>query len=99
MGIDQGSYSPHVLHKVVYAGVHNTSFAAGSKDLQVLSGLNVSQKQVERLTKRIGQERVDQRESQVAAFLKLPLLKKVSSPVAHPPDLAVVSMDGGRLQI
>ena len=65
----------------------------------MLSGLNVSQKQVERLTKRIGQERVDQRESQVAAFLKLPLLEKVSSPVAHPPDLAVVSMDGGRLQI
>ena len=61
--------------------------------------MNVTQKQVERLTKRIGQERVDQRESQVAAFLKLPLMEKVSSPVAHPPDLAVVSMDGGRLQI
>jgi hypothetical protein len=99
LGIDQGSYSPHVLHKVVYAGVHNTSFAAGSKDLQVLSGLNVPQKQVERLTKRIGQERVDQRESQVEAFLKLPLMEKLSSPVDHPPDLAVVSMDGGRLQI
>ena len=99
MGIDQGSYSPHVLHKVVYAGVHNTSFAAGSKDLQVLSGLNVPQKQVERLTKRIGQERVDQRESQVEAFLRLPLMEKLSSPVDHPPDLAVVSMDGGRLQI
>ena len=61
--------------------------------------MNVPQKQVERLTKRIGQERVDQRESQVEAFLRLPLMEKLSSPVDHPPDLAVVSMDGGRLQI
>ncbi len=87
------------MHKIVYAGVHNTSFAGGSRDLQVLSGLNVPEKQVERLTKHIGQERVDQREHQVETFLELPLIKRLASPVAHAPDLAVVLMDGGRLQI
>lgn len=79
--------------------MQNTSFAAGSQDLQVLAGLNVPEKQVERLSKRIGQERVDQWQQQVQAFEELPVMAKFGSPVAHPPELAVVSMDGGRLQI
>lgn len=100
MGIDQGGYSPHVSHKLVYAGVQNTSFAAGSQDLRVLAELNIPEKQVERLTKQVGQERVDQRRQQVQAFEELPLMAKRSAgAVAHPPGLAVVSMDGGRLQI
>ena len=99
MGIDQGSYSPHVQKQIVYAGVHNTSFAAGSKDLLNLARLKISEKQVERVSKRIGQERVDQRAKQVQAFLDLPMMEQFATPVAHPPDLAVVSMDGGRLQI
>ena len=35
---------------------------------------------------------------QVEAFLELPLMEQFAAP-AHPPNLAVVSMDGGRLQI
>ena len=97
-GLTKAHYSPHVLHTIVYAGVQNTSFAEGSRDLQVLAGLTISEKQVERLTKSIGRERVDQREREVEAFLALPLMEKVTSPV-HSPDLAVVMMDGGRLQI
>lgn len=98
MGIDQGTHSPHVLRKIVHAGSQNTSFAAGSENLHVLAGLNVPVKQVERLTKGIGRERVAEREAQVEAFLELPLMEKFAAP-AHPPNLAVVSMDGGRLQI
>jgi hypothetical protein len=64
-----------------------------------LARLDIPEKQVERVTERIGQERVDQRQSQVQAFLALPLMEKFAAPVAHAPDLAVVSMDGGRLQI
>ena len=99
MGIDQGSYSPHVQKQIVYAGVHNTSFAAGRKDLLNLARLKISEKQVERVSERIGQERVDQRQNQVQAFLALPMMEQFATKVAHPPDLAVVSMDGGRLQI
>jgi len=99
LGIDCGSYSPHVLRQIVYAGVQNTSFAAGRADLLTLARLDIPEKQVERVTERIGQERVDQRQSQVQAFLALPLMEKFAAPVAHTPDLAVVSMDGGRLQI
>jgi hypothetical protein len=64
-----------------------------------LARLKISGKQVERVTERIGQERVDQRDSQVQAFCALPVMEKFAAAVAHPPDLAVVSMDGGRLQI
>jgi hypothetical protein len=66
--------------------------------LQVLAGLKIPEKQVERLTKSLGQERLDQRASQVQAFLELPLMERVAAP-AQAPDLAVVSMDGGRIQI
>jgi hypothetical protein len=84
---------------IVYAGVQNTSFAAGRADLLNLARLEIPEKQVERVTERIGQERVDQRHGEVRAFLDLPLMEKFASPVAQAPDLAVVSMDGGRLQI
>ena len=99
LGVDQGSYSPHVLRQIVYAGVQNTSFAAGRDDLLNLARLKISEKQVERVTERLGQERVEQRGAQVQAFLKLPVMEKFAAAVAHPPDLAVVEMDGGRLQI
>ena len=99
LGVDQGCSSPQVLRQIVYAGVQNTSFAAGRDDLLNLARLKISEKQVERVTERIGQERVEQRGAQVQAFLKLPVMEKFAAAVAHPPDLAVVEMDGGRLQI
>jgi hypothetical protein len=99
LGIDLGGHSPAVLKKVVYAGTQHPSFAQGSEALAALAGLKIPEKQVERLTKRIGRERVDQQDQSVREFLDLPLMEKLESPVAKPPDLAVVEMDGGRLQI
>jgi len=64
-----------------------------------LARLKISEKQVERVTERIGQERFEQRDAQVQAFLELPVMEKFAVAVAHPPNLAVVEMDGGRLQI
>jgi hypothetical protein len=64
-----------------------------------LARLKISEKQVERVTERIGRERLEQRAAAVQAFLKLPVMEKFAAAVAHPPDLAVVEMDGGRLQI
>ena len=65
-----------------------------------LADLTVSTKQVERLTDRIGSERVAERDADVAAFVKLPLVQKFAVPsgVAAPPAVAVM-VDGGRLQI
>jgi hypothetical protein len=90
------------LKAIVYAGAQFTSFAQGSAALEVLGDLPVSTKQVERITERIGRERVEQRDAAVRDFLALPLMTRCKSPVANPPpesSVASVMMDGGRLQI
>jgi hypothetical protein len=99
LGIDQGNYSPHVLKKIVFAGTQHPSFAQGSAALAALAGLVIATKQVERVTEKIGRERVEQRDRAVEDFQKTPLMTRCESPIPHPPDLAVVMMDGGRLQI
>jgi hypothetical protein len=99
LGIDQGNYSPHVLKKIVFAGIQHPSFAQGSAALAALAGLTIATKQVERVSEKIGQERVEQRDRAVEDFRQLPLMTRCTSPIPHPPDLAVVEMDGGRLQI
>jgi hypothetical protein len=90
------------LKTIVYAGTQLTSFAQGSAALEALGRLNVATKQVERITEKIGQERVEQRDEAVQKFLALPLMDRCKSPVANPPpesNVATVMMDGGRLQI
>jgi hypothetical protein len=90
------------LKTIVYAGTQLTSFAQGSAALEALGRLSVATKQVERITERIGHERVEQRDEAVEAFLTLPLMDRCKSPVANPPpesNVATVMMDGGRLQI
>jgi hypothetical protein len=99
LGIDQGNYSPHVLKKIVFAGTQHPSFAQGSAALAALAGLTIATKQVERATEKIGRERVAQRNRAVEDFRQIPLMTRCTSPTPHPPGLAVVEMDGGRLQI
>jgi hypothetical protein len=90
------------LKTIVYAGTQLTSFAQGSAALEALGRLSVATKQVERITEKIGRERVEQRDEAVQAFIALPLMDRCKSPVANPPpesNVATVMMDGGRLQI
>jgi hypothetical protein len=65
-----------------------------------LAELSVSAKQVERVARRIGTERVAERDAAVRAYQALPLVQKFDAPEKTPsPELAVVMVDGGRLQI
>jgi hypothetical protein len=65
-----------------------------------LAELPVPEKQVERVTERVGAERVAERQAEVAAYQALPLVAKFTAPDGvTPPDLAVVMTDGGRLQV
>ena len=60
----------------------------------------MSAKQVERLTRQVGSERVAERNTAVAAFQELPLADKHQTPAGvTSPKVAVVMVDGGRLQI
>jgi hypothetical protein len=100
LGIDRGEYSSAMLDKIVYAGTMSRSFEQANKDLRKLAEVEVPTKQVERVCKRIGQERVEERDAGVEAYQALPLAERKSVPVGvTAPDLAVVGCDGGRLQI
>ena len=101
MGLDHGGLSPRVQQKVVHAGVSSVSYQQASRDLAELADLNVAPKPVERLVRKIGQERIDQRDAAVASHEQLPLMKKdvVANLKRSCPSLAMVSVDGGRLQI
>ncbi len=83
MGIDFSNYSPDVLKKVVFAGSQFTSFANGSAALKVLADLKVDTKQVERVSEKIGTERVEQRTQAVEEFLALPLMERCTSPIPN----------------
>jgi hypothetical protein len=77
-----------------------TSFRGASRCLDCLAELDVSAKQVERVVRRIGRERTQQRDQEVEAFRRRPLTEKAQAPPGvTPPELAVVMADGGRLQI
>jgi len=89
-----------VPEKIVYAGVVSRSYQEAGALVRRLAELPVPDKQVERLTRRIGGERVAERDADVKAFQELPLAEKFGAPAGvTPPDLAVVMVDGGRLRI
>jgi hypothetical protein len=104
LGIDQGHYSCSVLDLVCYAGANKASFREASLDLDKLAALDVSEKQVERLCKRLGAERLAERDAQVRAFEALPLVQRKEGAPAGvlppgPGQVAVVMADAGMLQL
>jgi len=101
LGLDRTGFSPRLQQKVVHAGANGVSYQQASRDLAELSDLDVAPKPVERLTRRIGQERIAQRDAAVAAFRECPLMAKdgVADPSRPCPPVAMVSIDGGRLQV
>ncbi len=100
LGLDQSEASPAVQQRITYAGTVSRSFAEGSELLERLADLAVSAKQVERVARRIGTERVAERAAAVAAYQAWPLVEKFAAPAGvTPPHLAVVMADGGRLQV
>jgi hypothetical protein len=91
--------SPAVLRKMVYAGSHASSFEQASEDLKEEAELEISAQRIMRATKRIGEERIEQRDAAIEAWGKLPLPQRQQSPREQVPQVACVEPDGGRLQI
>jgi hypothetical protein len=92
-------YSPTAWKKVVYAGTQARSFPQGARDLKELAELDVSAERVRRATERIGNERVAERDAQVAAYEALSIPQRRKAPADQPtPAVACVQMDGGRYQ-
>lgn len=86
--------------KIIYAGSNNSSYEQAENDLVELAELKVDDKQVRRLCKHIGAERCVERDAAAAAYQALPLVERKQAPQGvTAPELAVVGVDGGRLQI
>jgi hypothetical protein len=61
--------------------------------------ISFGRKRIERITERIGAERLQQADQEVADFQKRTLMEKVEGPVGVPaPSAAAVMLDGGRYQ-
>ncbi len=65
-----------MLAKITYAGSNNTSYQQAENDLDQLAERDVSDKQVRRVCLRIGNERVAERDTAVAAYQALPLVER-----------------------
>lgn len=82
-----------------YLGTLLQSFPDGEKAIRQLLELTLGRKLIERLTERIGAERVVERDAEVERFETLTLMEKIAGPEGMvPPEAAAVMGDGGRFQ-
>lgn len=82
-----------------YLGTLLQSFPDGEKAIDKLLELTLGRKRIERLTERIGAERVAERNAEVERFERLTLMEKVTGPDGVTfPDAVAVMADGGRFQ-
>ena len=89
-----------MLEHVTYLGTKLPSFRDAYEALNKILRTTICEKRVERITERIGSERVAQRIAQVSAWSELKLTEKLAAPPGvKPPDVASVMGDGGRLQL
>lgn len=91
--------TPLLLEKIVWSGANLGSYQHASHALQELAGVQLTVKQVQRISSQIGSDDVRQRQAQVTEHQSQPLMQRLAAPPGvTPPDLGVVMMDGGRFQ-
>jgi hypothetical protein len=86
-----------VLAKVVTAGGAAKSYQMAALLLDVVGEVSISSRQVNKLTEKIAGELEQQRDEQTRAYQQRPLPRRHTE-VSPPPQLACVSVDGGRMQ-
>lgn len=95
MRIGSHNFSPAIFGKVVRSAARSHSFAAAAECLADGAEITISGRQVERIAHEVGEQLRQERDRQVEEWQH-----KASKPeIAVIPRLAVVSVDGGRLQV
>lgn len=88
-----------VLKQVVWAGANLRSYPQAAEALSVLLGVELSPKQIRRLASAVGNARIEEREAAVQQLRALPLpARRAPREDVAAPDVAVISLDGGRYQ-
>jgi len=93
LGLDQRSYSPAVVDKIVSANAEGKSTYKAQKMLRKLAELSVSVPTILDLSSMVGRELREHLEEQAQAHAEQTLQPRHS----QAPSLAVVSTDGGRI--
>jgi len=93
LGLDQRSYSPAVVDKIVSANAEHKSAAKARKMLSKLAEVSVSVPQIMELSGVIGQELREHLQQQATAHAG----QSLKPQYPQPPSLAAVSVDGGRI--
>ncbi len=98
VSIDE-SLTPSLQAKVSYLGVLLHSFPDGETAIRKLLEMTLGRKRIERLTERVGAERVGERCAEIDLFKELTLSEKLAGPQGVvAPEAAAVMADGGRFQ-
>jgi len=92
--LDSHNFSPAILGKIVRATARSTSFEDAAESLTDEAEVQISGRQAGRIAHEVGEQLRHDRERRVAEFQNNQA--KPEAPVA--PGLAVVAVDGGRLQ-
>jgi len=83
---------------MVYAGVHARSFQEASGLCRALAELDIQGRRIARLVRKIGTERVEQRDLETESWQAFTWKQRKICAVAEPPKCVAVSMDGGRMR-
>ena len=100
MGVDvDQELSPRLQEKVALVGELLKSFPQAASAVDPLLGLTIGRMRFERVTERIGGERVAERDRDAEQVARLRLMDKIDGPVGvTPPVVGAVMADGGRFQ-
>ena len=95
MRLTSHGYSPSVLGKIVRAGAREPSFEEAAAALEELAEVVVSGRQLTRVAEEVGRQLEECRDQQVQEVQN----ERPTPAAAMRPALAMVQIDGGRLQI
>jgi hypothetical protein len=97
----EATTSPLVERKMTLAGVIAESFPKAEQYLLSLADLKIDAQRIRRVTRRFGKERVALRERLTRCFFEMPIPDQLlrAPDGIQAPEIAVVMLDGGRLQV
>jgi len=93
-GLDGRTFSPHARDRITLAAAETHSYARAEHMLSVLSEIEISSRQINRLTDEAGRELRLQQQQRASLHAQ----KKLAVEVTNIPALAVVETDGGRIR-
>jgi hypothetical protein len=85
------------MGRIMHMAAVSSSFDQAAVSLQVVGELEISDRQINKLSKEMGSELATQRDAQTERFVDQPL-PRAATPPATPIELAAVFTDGGRMR-